>query len=143
MIVFYLDSWQATDLLKKVITNIYNSFILAKILMSFWDHFVFFCKSMIYHLIYILWFNNDHLIAKHFDSFHSNNNLSKHSLCFDYYEKEIIYHRRRHRNLVQFYILVFISRNEIHFSSRNARKNNATNAVFNKINKNVKINWND
>ena len=98
---------------------------------------------MIHHSICISWLNSDHSTAKHFDSFHLNSNLSKYFLYSDCHEKEIIYHRKRHRNLVQSYILVFISRSEIYFSSRNVRKDNATNAVFSKINKNVKINWND
>ena len=143
MIVFCLDSWQATDLLKKIITNIYNSFVLAEILMSFRDHFVFFCKFMIHHSICNSWFNSGHSTAKHLNSFHSNSNLSKHFLCSDCHEREITYHRRRHRNLVQFYILVFINRNEMYFSFRNAEEDNATNVVFSKISKNVKVNWND
>ena len=140
MIVFCFDSWQVTDLLKKVITNIYNSFIFAEIFMSFRDHFMSFCKCVIHHSICTLWLDSDHSTAKPLDSFHSNNNFPKHSLYFDCHEREITYHWRRHRNLVQFYILVFISRSEIHFSSRNAREDNATNVVFSKINKNVKVN---
>ena len=116
VITFYLDSWQATDLLKEIITNIYNSFILTEIFMSFRNHFIFFYRFMIHHSICILWLDNDHSIIKYLDSFHSNSNLSKHFLCSDCHEKKIIYHRKRHRNLVQFYILVFINRNEMHFS---------------------------
>ena len=122
VITFYLDSWQATDLLKEIITNIYNSFILAEILTSFRDHFMFFCRFTIHHSICISWLNSDHSTAKHLDLFHSNNNFSKHSLYSDCHEKEIIYHRKRHRNLVQSYILVFISRNEMHFFFRNVKK---------------------
>ena len=143
MIIFCFDNWQATDLLKKIITNIYDSFVLAEIFTSFRNYFMFFCKFVIHHSICISWLDNDHLTAKHFDLFHSNSNFSKHSLCSDYHEKRITYHRKRHYNLVQSYILVFINRNEMHFSSRNARENNAMNVVFNKISKNVKINWND
>ena len=143
IIVFCFDNWQATNLLKKIITNIYNSFVFTEILTSFRNHFVFFYKFVIHHSICILWFNSGHLITKHFNSFHSNNNFSKHFLYSDCHEKKITYHRKRHRNLVQSYILVFISRNKMHFFFRNARKDNATNAVFSKINKNVKINWND
>ena len=140
MIFFCFDSWQATDFLKRIIMNIYNSFVLAEILVNFRDHSVFFYKFIIHRSICILWLDNNHLTTKYFDSFHSNSNFSKHSLYSDCYERGIIYHRRRYRNLVQFCILVFISRNEMHFFSRNARKNNATNVVFNKISKNVKIN---
>ena len=71
VIVFCFDSWQATDLLKKVITNIYNSFVLAEILTSFRDHFVFFCRFVIHPLICISWLDSDHSTAKHFDLFHS------------------------------------------------------------------------
>ena len=142
MIVFCFNSWQAIDLLKKIITNIYNSFILAEIFTSFRNHVVIFCKFVIYHSICISWFNNDYLTVKHFTSFHSNSNLSRHFLYFDCYEKKITYHRRRHRNLVRFYILVFVNWNKIYFLSRNAKENNTTNVVFNKISKNVKINWN-
>ena len=140
MIVFCLNNWQATDFLKEIITNIYNSFVLAEILTSFRDHFVFFCRFVIHHSICISWLDNDHLTAKHLDSFHSNNNFSKHSLCSDCHERRITYHRRRYRNLVQFHILAFISRNEMHFSFRNTKEDNATNAVFSKISKNVKVN---
>ena len=140
LIIFYSDNWQATDFLKKIITNIYNSFVLAEVLTSFQNHFMFFCRFMIHHLICISWFNNDHLTAKHLDSFYSNNNFSKYFLCSDCHEKRITHHWKRYRNLVQFYILAFINRNEMHFSSRNAKENNSTNVVFNKINKNVKIN---
>ena len=142
MIVFCLDNWQATNLLKKIITNIYNSFVLAEILTSFRNHFMFFCRFVIHHSICISWLNSDHSTAKHFNSFHSNNNISKHSLCSDCHERKIIYHWKRHRNLVQSYILVFINRNKMYFSFRNVKEDNATNVVFNKINKNVKINWN-
>ena len=143
MIVFCFDNWQAIDLLKEIITNIYNSFVLAEILTSFRNHFVFFYKIVIHHSICISWFNNDHSTAKYFDSFHSNNNLLKYSLCSDCHERRITYHRKSHHNLVSFYILVFINRSEMHFSSRNARQDNATNVVFNKINKNIKINCNN
>ena len=143
MIVFCFDSWQATDFLKEVITNIYNSFVLAEIFTNFWNYFVFVCKSVIHHSIYISWLDSDHSIAKYLDSLHSNNNLSKHSLCSDCHKKEIIYHRRRHCNLVQSYIFVFISRSEMHFFFQNVKENNTTNAVFSKISKNVKVNWND
>ena len=115
MIVFCFDNWQTTDLLKEVITNIYNCFVFVDIFMNFRDHFVFFCRFVIYHSICISWFDSDHSTAKHLDSFYSNSNFSKHFLCSDYHEKEITYHRRRHCNLVQFYILVFISRNEMYF----------------------------
>ena len=143
MIAFYFDSWQATDFLKEIITNIYSSFVLVEILMSFRDYFVFFCKFMIYHSICISWLDSDHSTAEHFNSFHSNSNFSKSSLCSDYHERKIIYHQKRHCNLVQSYILVFISWKKIYFSFRNIRKHNATNAVFSKISKNIKINWND
>ena len=143
VIVFCFNSWQATDLLKMIITNIYNSSILIEILKSFRNHFVFFCRFVIHHSICISWLDNDYSTAKHLDSFHSNSNLSKHFLYSDCHERKITYHRRRHRNLAQLYIFVFISRSEIYFLSRNAKKDNATNAVFNKINKNVKVNWND
>ena len=143
MIVFCFDSWQAIDLLKKIIMNIYNSFVLAEILTSFRDHFVFFYKFVIHHSICISWLDNNHSTAKHLDLFYLNNNLSKHSLCSDCHEKKITYHRKRHCNLVQSYILAFISRNEMYFLSQNMRENNAINVVFNKVNKNVKINWND
>ena len=139
MIVFCFDSWQAKDFLKKIITNIYNSFIFTKFLMSYRDHFVSFCRFIIYHSICILWLDSDNLIAKYLDSFHSNRNFPKPSLYTDCYENEIIYHRKRHRNLLQSHILAFISRSEMLFF-RNAKKNNATNIVFNKISKNIKIN---
>ena len=139
MIAFCLDNWQATDFLKKIITNIYNSFIFAEIFTNFQNHSVFFCEFVIHYLIYISWFDNDHLIANYFDSLHSNNNFSSHFLCSDCHEKEIIYHRKRHRNFVQLYFLVFINRNEMHFSFRNARKDNVTNVVFSKISKNDKV----
>ena len=138
MIVFCFDNWGATDFLKRIITNIYNSFVLAKFFINFWNHFVFFCRFVIYHSICILWLDSDHLTAKHLDSFHSNNNFSKHALCSDFYERKITYHRKRHCNLVQFYILAFISRSEMHF-----QEENAMNVVFNKISKNVKVNQND
>ena len=143
MIVFCFDSWQATDFLKKIITNIYNFFVFAEILTSFRDHFMFFCKFMIHHSICISWLDSNYSTAKHLDSLHSNNNFSKHFLCFDCHERGIIYHWKRHRNLVQFYILAIISRNEMHFSSRNVREDSATNVVFSKISKNIKINRND
>ena len=143
MIVFYLDNWQATDLLKEIITNIYNSFVFVKIFINFRNHFVFFCRFVIHHSIYILWLDNDLLSAKYFNSFHSNSNLSKHSLCPDCHERKIIYHRRRHRNFMQSYIVVFISWSEIYFFSWNAKEDNATNVVFNKINKNIKVKCND
>ena len=140
MLIFCFDNWQAIDLLKKIITNIYNSFVFVEIFTSFQNHFVFFWKVVIHHSICISWLDNDHLTAEYLDSFYSNNNFSKHFLCSDCHEKKIIYHRRRHRNFVQSFILAFISWNEIYFFSRNAKENNATNAVFNKISKNVKIN---
>ena len=143
MIVFCLNSWQVINLLNEIITNIYNSFVLAKILTSFRNHFMSFCKFMIHHLICISWLDNHHSITKHLDLLYSNSNLLKHFLYSNCHERKITYHRKRHRNLVQSYILFFINRNEMHFFSWNARKNNATNAVFNKISKNVKINWND
>ena len=143
MIVFCFDNWQTTDFLKTVITNLYSSFVLAEILTSFRNHFVSFCRFIIHHSICISWFNSDHSIAKHLNSFYSDSNFSKHSLCFDCYEKEITYHQRRHHNLVQSYILVFISRNEMYFFFRNVKEDNATNFVFNKVSKNVKINWNN
>ena len=143
VIAFCLDSWQATDFLKEIIMNIYNSFVLAEMFTNFQDRFMFFYKFVIYYSICILWFDSDHSIAKYFNSLHSNNNLSKYSLCSDCHEREIIYHRKRHRNLVQFYILVFINWSEMHFLSRNAKKDNATNVVFSKVSKNVKVNWND
>ena len=143
MIIFCFDNWQATDLLKEVIMNIYNSFILIEIFTSFRSHFISFCRFMIHHSICISWLDSGHSTAKHFNLFHSNNNFSKHLSCSDCNKKGITYHRKRHRNLVQSYILVFISRNEIYFSSRNAKKDNATNAVFSKISKNVKVNRND
>ena len=71
VITFYLDSWQATDLLKEIITNIYNFFVLAEILMSFRDHFVFFYKFVIHHSICILWLDSGHSTAEHFNSLHS------------------------------------------------------------------------
>ena len=143
MIIFYFDSWHATDFLTRIITNIYSSFVFAEILTSFQNHFIFFCKFVIHYSIYISWFNSDHSIAKWFNSLRSNNNFSRHSLYIDCHENEIIYHWKRHRNLLQFYILVFITWSEIHFFFRNARENNTTNTIFNKVNKNVKINWND
>ena len=87
MIIFCFDNWQATDFLKEIITDIYSSFVLVEILMSFWNDFVFFCKFMIYHSICILWLDSDHSTAKYFNSFHSNKNFSRHSLCFDGYER--------------------------------------------------------
>ena len=143
MIISCLDNWQATNFLKEIITNIYNSFVFVEIFISFWNHFVFFCKFMIHHSIYISWLDSGHSTAKHFNSLHLNSNLSKYFLYFDCYERRITYYRKRHRNLVQSYILVFISWNEMYFSFQNAKEDNATNAVFNKISKNVKINWND
>ena len=143
MIVFCLDNWQATSFLKKIITNIYSSFVLADILTSFRNHFVFFCKFVIHHSIDISWLDSGHSTAKHLDSLHLNSNFSKHSLCLDCHERKIIYHRRRHRNLVQSYILVFIRWSKMYFFSRNAKEDNATNAVFSKVNKNVKVNWNN
>ena len=140
MITFCLDNWQATNLLKKIITNICNSFVLAEILMSFRDHFVLFCKFIIHHSICILWFDSDYSTAKHLDLLHSNSNFSKYSLGSDCHKKEITYYWKRHCNLVQFYILVFISRNKMHYFFWNAKEDNATNVVFNKINKNVKVN---
>ena len=80
VIAFCFDNWQATNLLKKIITNIYNSFVFIEIFTSFWNHFVFFCRFIIHHSIYILWLDNDHSTAKHLDSFHPNSNFSKHSL---------------------------------------------------------------
>ena len=88
MIVFCLDKWQATDFLKEIITNIYNSFILAEILISFRNYFEVFCRFVIHHSIYISWFDSDHSTAKDLDSFHSNNNFSKHFLCSDCHEKK-------------------------------------------------------
>ena len=111
--------------------------------MSFQNHFVFFCKFVIHHSICILWLDSDHSTTKHLDSFHLNSNFSKYSLCSDCYKEEIIFHRKRYRNLVQFYILVFISRSEMHFFFRNAKKDNTTNVVFSKISKNIKVNWNN
>ena len=92
MIIFCFYNWQVTNFLKEIITNIYNSFVLTEILINFRDHFVFFYKFVIHHSICISWLNSDHSTAKHLDSFHSNNNLSKHSLCFDCHEREITYH---------------------------------------------------
>ena len=129
--------------MNEIITNIYNSFVLIEIFISFRNYFVFFCKFMIHHSICILKLDSDHSTAQYFDSFHSNSNFSKHSLYIDYHENEIIYHRRRHRKLLQFYIFIFINRNEIHFLFRHAKEDNVTNIVFNKINKNVQVNWND
>ena len=143
MIIFCFDSWQATDLLKEIITNIYNSFVLAEILTSFRNHFIFFYKFVIHHSICISWLDNDYSTVKYFDSFHSNNNFLKYSLYSDCHKRGITYYRKRHRNLVLFYILAFISRNKMHCSFRNAKENNATDVVFSKINKNVKINWNN
>ena len=140
MIVFYFDNWQAIDFVKEIIMNIYNFFVLTEIFTNFRNDFVFFCKFVIHHSIYISRLNSDHSTAKHLNSFHSNSNLLKHSLYSDCYEREIMYYRKRHCNLVQFYILVFISRSEKYFFSRNVKEDNATNVVFNKINKNVKIN---
>ena len=114
-IVFCFDNWQTTSFLKKVITNIYNSFIFVEIFTNFRDHFMFFCKFVIYYSICISWFDSDHSTTKYLHSFYSNNNFSKHSLYSDYHKK-IIYYRRRYRNLMQSYILVFINRNEMHFS---------------------------
>ena len=74
-----------------------------------------FCKFVIQHLIYILWLDSNHSTAKYLNSFHSNSNLSKYFLCIDYHESENTYHRRRYCNLLQFYILVFISRSEMYF----------------------------
>ena len=71
VIVFCFDNWQATDLLKKIITNIYNSFVLAEILTSFRNHFVFFCRFVIHHSICTSWLDSDHSTAKHLNSFHS------------------------------------------------------------------------
>ena len=88
MIDFCLDNWQVTDLLKKIITNTYNSFVLAEILTSFWNHFVFFYRFVIHHSICISWLDSDHSTAKHLDSFYSNSNLLKHSLYSDCYEKK-------------------------------------------------------
>ena len=76
VIVFCFDSWQATSLLKKVITNIYNSFVLTEILTSFRNHFMFFCRFVIHYSICILWLNSDHSTAKHSNSFHS--------ICFSF-----------------------------------------------------------
>ena len=143
MIVFCSDTWQATNILKKIITNIYNSFVFVKSFTNFQDHFIFFYKFIIHHSICISWLDISHSIVKYFNLFYSNSNLSKYFLHFDYHERKIIYHRRRHRNLVQFYILVFINRNEMEFLFWNTKEDNATNAVFNKINKNVKINCNN
>ena len=138
VIVFCFDNWQVTDFLKEIITNIYNSFVLVEIFMNFRNHFVFFCRFVIYHSICISWLNSDYSTAKHLNLFHSNNNFSKHSLYFDCHERKITYHRRRHRNLMQFYILIFISRSEMHFLSR--KEDNATNAIFSKASKNVEVN---
>ena len=115
VIIFCLDNWQATNLLKKVITNIYISFVFVEILTSFRNHFVSFYKFMIHHSICISWLNSDHSTAKHLDLFYSNSNISKYSLYSDCHEKEITYHRKCHCNLEQSYILVFISRNEMYF----------------------------
>ena len=88
MIVFCLDSWQATYFLKVIITNIYNSFVLAEIFTSFQNYFVFFCKFMIYHSICISWIDSNHSTAKYFNSFHWNSNFSKHFLCLDCHKKK-------------------------------------------------------
>ena len=140
MMTFCFDSWQATNFLKKVITNIYNSFVLAAIFTNFRNHFMFFCRFVIHHLICISWLDSDHSTAKYFDSLHSNNNFSRYFLSTDCHESEIIYHWRRHRNVLQSYIFVFINRNEMHFSFQNAKENNVMNVVFNMVSKNVKIN---
>ena len=100
VIVFCFNNWRATDFLKKIITNIYNFFVLAEIFTSFQNHFISFCRFVIHHSICILWLDSDHSIAEHFDSFHLNNNSLKYFLCFDCHEREITYHWRRHRNLV-------------------------------------------
>ena len=122
MIAFYFDNWQVTNFLKEIVTNIYNSFVLAEIFISFRNHFVFSCRFMIYHSICISWLNSDHSIAKHLDSFYSNNNFSKHFLCPDCHERRITYYRKRYRNLVQSYILAFISRSEMHFFFETRKK---------------------
>ena len=70
VIVFCLDNWQAISFLKEVITNIYNSFVLAEIFISFRDHFVFFCRFVIHHSICILWLDSGHSNAEHFNSLH-------------------------------------------------------------------------
>ena len=88
MIVFCFDSWQAIGFLKEIISNIYNSFVLAEIFTSFRDHSVFFCRFVIYHSICISWFNSDYSTAKYFNSFYSNSNFSKHSLYSDYHKKK-------------------------------------------------------
>ena len=102
VIVFCFHNWWAIDLLKEIIMNIYNFFVFIEIFTNFRDHFVFFCKFVIYHSICILWFDNNHSTAKYLNSFHSNNNFSKYFLCTDCHKKEIIYHRRRYRNFLQF-----------------------------------------
>ena len=71
MITFCLDNWQATNLLKRIIMNIYNFFVLAEIFTSFRNHFVFFCKFVIHYSICISWLDNDHSTAKRHDLFHS------------------------------------------------------------------------
>ena len=105
MIVSCIDNWQATDFLKKIITNIYSSFVLAEVLTSFRDHFAFFCTSTIHHWICISWLDSVCLTAEYLDSFHSSSNFLKHSFCTDCHETEIIYHRRRHHNLLSSHIL--------------------------------------
>ena len=91
VIIFYFDNWQTTDFLKEVIMNISNSFIFAKILTSFRDHFVFFCRFMIHHSICISWLNSDHSTAEYLDSFYSNSNFLRHSLCSDCHESNLIF----------------------------------------------------
>ena len=71
VIIFYFDSWQAISLLKEIITNIYTSFVLAKILTSFRDHSVFFCKFVIHHSICVSWLDSGHSTAEYLDSLHS------------------------------------------------------------------------
>ena len=59
--------------------------------------------------------DSDHSIAKYSNSFNSNKNFSGHFICTDCHENEITCHWRRHRNLLQSYILILINRSETHF----------------------------
>ena len=140
MIVFYINSWQATNPSNEIITNIYVSFVFTEVLTSFQNYFMFIYEFMLHHSICILWFDSGHSVAEYFISFHSNNNFSKHSLCTDCYENEIIYHRRCYCNFLQSHILVLISRSKMYFFFRNVREDNATDDMFNTISKNIKIN---
>ena len=87
VIVFYLDNWQAKNFLNEIITNIYNSFVLAEIFINFRNYFIFLYKFVIHQSICILWLDSDYLTTKYFNSFHSNNNVSKHSLCSDCHDR--------------------------------------------------------